>query len=469
MRYTSLLAFGLAGLALAKDGTTTETIDATDTTTDFSSTITGSSTSYNWSDASTITNASAQVPTGSYLTYTSVITLDNGDHKTVVSSSLNASATATGNQTLLHTSTTDSVTVLVGGGGTTTLGNNSMNATRTHASTSSTPTETNTTPCNGYSEFCMRNYSNITNVAAHNSPFVVPGNAASNQALKVTDQLNDGVRMLQFQAHNKSGEIHLCHSSCDMLDAGTLESYLAQVYQWMLKNPYNVVTFLMGNSDNLAPTAFVDSIEKSGLKNIIYSPPKAPMALDDWPTLSEMILSNKRAVFFMDYGANETAVPYIMDEFSQLWETPFSPTDRDFPCTVQRPPGLNHKDATNRMYMINHNLNLELNFGSISLLIPNTAYMVDTNSANETLYGSLGNMSERCTEKWDRPPNFLLVDYYNWGKPNGSVFEVAAKANNVTWNGDCCGSTSAAAHMAVASVSTMVLVAAGVQFLLATF
>jgi hypothetical protein len=41
----------------------------------------------------------------------------------------------------------------------------------------------------------MRNYSNITNVAAHNSPFVVPGNAASNQALKVTDQLNDGVRM----------------------------------------------------------------------------------------------------------------------------------------------------------------------------------------------------------------------------------------------------------------------------------
>lgn len=72
-------------------------------------------------------------------------------------------------------------------------------------------------------------------------------------------------------------------------------------------------------------------------------------------------------------------------------------------------------------------------------------------------------------EKWDRPPNFLLVDYYNWGKPNGSVFEVAAKANNVTWNGDCCGSTSAAAHMAVASVSTMVLVAAGVQFLLATF
>lgn len=155
----------------------------------------------------------------------------------------------------------------------------------------------------------------------------------------------------------------------------------------------------MGNSDTLPPTAFVPAIENSGLKNIIYSPPKAPMALDDWPTLSEMILSNKRAVFFMDYQANETAVPYIMDEFSQLWETPFSPTDRDFPCTVQRPPGLNHKDASDRMYMINHNLNLELSFSGISLLIPNTPLMVETNSANTSVYGSLGNMSARCTRK----------------------------------------------------------------------
>jgi hypothetical protein len=43
-------------------------------------------------------------------------------------------------------------------------------------------------------------------------------------------------------------------------------------------------------------------------------------------------------------------------------------------------------------------------------------------------------------EQWDRPPNFLLVDYYNIGSPNnGSVFEVAARANNVTYNRRCCG------------------------------
>jgi len=41
-------------------------------------------------------------------------------------------------------------------------------------------------------------------------------------------------------------------------------------------------------------------------------------------------------------------------------------------------------------------------------------------------------------DDWEgRPPNFLLVDFYNRG--NGSVFEVAAKMNNVTYNRPCCG------------------------------
>lgn len=31
---------------------------------------------------------------------------------------------------------------------------------------------------------------------------------------KVTQQLNDGVRLLQMQAHDNSGDIYLCHTSC---------------------------------------------------------------------------------------------------------------------------------------------------------------------------------------------------------------------------------------------------------------
>jgi hypothetical protein len=44
----------------------------------------------------------------------------------------------------------------------------SVSATATSTSTSVQPT--NTTPCNNYPEFCSRQYSNITEVSAHNSP-----------------------------------------------------------------------------------------------------------------------------------------------------------------------------------------------------------------------------------------------------------------------------------------------------------
>lgn len=34
------------------------------------------------------------------------------------------------------------------------------------------------------------------------------------QLSSVTQQLNDGIRMLQLQAHNNGGTIQLCHTSC---------------------------------------------------------------------------------------------------------------------------------------------------------------------------------------------------------------------------------------------------------------
>lgn len=70
------------------------------------------------------------------------------------------------------------------------------------------------------------------------------------------------------------------------------------------------------------------------------------------------------------------------------------------------------------------------------------------------------------TEKNGRPPNFLLVDYYNMGPFNGSVFEVAARANNVTYRGKCCGSTSLATHVAQPSAVNVALIIAMVAALM---
>jgi len=124
------------------------------------------------------------------------------------------------------------------------------------------------------------------------------------------------------------------------------------------------------------------------------------MAMDDWPTLGNMILHGKRLVVFMDYAANQNAVPWILDEFSQMWETPFSPTDAAFPCVTQRPPGLNRNQSLERMYMANHNLNLEVSVLGLSLLVPNTGVINTTNSDVVSQNSSLAAMADECESKY---------------------------------------------------------------------
>jgi hypothetical protein len=380
----------------------------------------------------------AATPTGSYQSYTSTIT--RASDTEVVYGSIYYSVTSVGTENVTITSTiapdatsAASITLLEG---TQSVAFATINSSAA-SSTSTAAQPINTTPCNGYAEFCDRVYSNITMIAAHNSPFVLVGNAAANQALPVTQQLNDGIRLLQAQAHVVNGTVFLCHTSCDILNAGTLEAYLTTVSTWVARHPFDVVTLLIGNGDYSNVSTYLPAFEGSGITRYVYNPPQMPMGLTSWPTLASMILSSQRVVVFMDYGANQTQIPWIQDEFSSMWETPFDPTDATFPCTQQRPPGLSVADAKGRMYLMNHNLNTEISLLGVSLSVPTTTLLNVTNAATPSLEGSLGNSTARCVQEWDRPPNFLNVDYYNNG--SGSVFEVAAKWNGVTYTQTCCG------------------------------
>ena len=248
--------------------------------------------------------------------------------------------------------------------------------------------------CNLSPSLCSRSYSNITYVGAHNSPFALPNNIASNQDYGVLTQLNAGIRMLQGQTHAVNDIVCFCHTTCNLLNAGPAESYFANVSAWLAANPYDVITVLIVNGDLLDVSNFTEPLEKSGLAKYAYTPDVVPMALSDWPTLEQLIESNQRAVIFMDYNADQTTVPYVLDEFSQLWETPFDPTDTNFPCTVQRPPGLSDAQAGGRLYMANHNLDSELIVTNETILIPDIAESNATNAL--TGYGSLGLAASNC-------------------------------------------------------------------------
>ncbi|GAB1313926.1 hypothetical protein MFIFM68171_04136 [Madurella fahalii] len=316
-------------------------------------------------------------------------------------------------------------------------------------STSVAPRPTNTRPCNNYPELCARKYSNITQVGCHNSPFVRQGSAAANQEFSVVSQLDDGVRFLQGQIQFpvNATQPHFCHTSCDLLDAGPITDWLRTVRDWVAAHPYDVVTILLGNGNYSTPDLYVPHIERSGILQYVYTPSVIPMQVEDWPTLGQMILSGQRVVMFLDYMANQTAYPWFMDQFSQMWETPFDPVDQTFPCTVQRPPGLSPEDAKKRLYLMNHNLNVEVSLLGQAILVPAVSQLNVTNAADG--FGSLGMAANNCRSDWERAPNILNVDYYNYGNYPGSVFEVAARMNNVTYNRQCCGPASAAGRVEV--------------------
>jgi hypothetical protein len=282
--------------------------------------------------------------------------------------------------------------------------------------------ERRATTCNGFSQFCDRSYGNITFVGAHDSYAVGINNVFANQDYNVTQQLNDGIRMLQTQAHNQSGTIQLCHTSCSLFNGGTLQSYLQSVQSWMNSNPNDVVSLLIVNSDGFLPTDYDTVFKAVGLDALSYSPPSATTSVGSWPSLGSLIDSGTRLITFMDAGADFTTVPHIIDEFTNVWETAFDLTDTTFDCNVNRTNG----DPSTEMFLINHFLD-QIILGQPT---PDPDAANVTNGVSGT--GSLGLQVQTCAAANGRNPNFMLVDFYEFG--GGSVFEVAATANGVTYD-----------------------------------
>ncbi len=151
--------------------------------------------------------------------------------------------------------------------------------------------------CNGAPALCGRRYSDVTYVGAHDSAFVglLP---TDNQFTSVAAQLGQGVRFLQAQSHSKKNNIELCHTTCAEKDAGTLTTYLAPIKSFLDANPNEVITLLLTNPDNVAVTQFDAVFQAVGLAPYAFAP-AGTLALDQWPTLGEMIASGKRLVVFM--------------------------------------------------------------------------------------------------------------------------------------------------------------------------
>lgn len=292
---------------------------------------------------------------------------------------------------------------------------------------SSSSSSSSSTACNNSPSLCSRAYNNITHLGAHDSPFLrdrsTSFSTSGNQYYNSTVQLDAGVRLLSAQVHKNgtssgADSWRLCHSTCDLLDAGSLVSWLKEIKTWMDAHPSEVVTVLIVNSDNATPAELGAQFSSSGLDKLAYVPPSTSSVPRTWPTLQSLINNGTRLMTFVaSLKEPSTEYPYLMDEFTFIFENDFeNESPSNYSCTPNRPTGLSTSSTGGRMFLMNHFLYSTQIFG---IQQPNDTYVNVTNAG--TGLGSLGSRLENCTGVYGKAPQFVLVDFFNVGPAMESV------------------------------------------------
>ncbi|KAI9931238.1 hypothetical protein ASPWEDRAFT_47522 [Aspergillus wentii DTO 134E9] len=290
------------------------------------------------------------------------------------------------------------------------------------------------TACNNSPDLCSKSYGEITHLGAHDSAFVQDssdGSVAANQYFGVKDQLDAGVRMVTAQVHKKDSEWHLCHSSCSLMDAGKVSTWLSTIKSWLDSNKNDVVTILLVNSDDASASDLHSEFKTAELVDYAYTPTSQTAAPSSWPTLQDMINNGTRLVTFvasLDASKN-TVAPYLMDEFTYVWENPYDVSSAsNFSCEPDRPANvkgdLSSALSSNRLPLMNHFLYQKT---ILDIEYPNSSYVSTTNAPSGGT-GNLGDTASDCKQKWSRQPTFILVDFFN----KGPAIETVDNLNGVS-------------------------------------
>ena len=101
-------------------------------------------------------------------------------------------------------------------------------------------------------------------------------------------------------------------------------AYLKHVAKFLKNNPNDVLTVLFTNPEGLSfADVWAPVFEAANVIQWAYVPPQNPMPYGAWPTLGEMIASDKRLVVFIDYvGTDGSTVDYLLPEFGMVRPSP---------------------------------------------------------------------------------------------------------------------------------------------------
>lgn len=282
--------------------------------------------------------------------------------------------------------------------------------------------------CNNSPELCSRPYNNVTYLGAHDSAFIRNESngysVAGNQFFTSPVQLDAGVRLLTSQIHKMETalgdtELHLCHSYCELYDAGSVGGWLSGIKLWLDANPNEVVTVLLVNEEGVSSTAIDQEFQTADIAHYAYTPASTTSAAQIWPTLGDLIDTGKRLIVFIQplTPPTNTEARYLLDQFVFTFENDYDNTGPDqFSCTANRPGELQGRTQealdSGRLPLMNHFLYDSLGFADIEM--PAVSDSDITNAASGGA-GNLGTAAGQCKTTYGKAPNYIVVDFFNVG------------------------------------------------------
>lgn len=189
-----------------------------------------------------------------------------------------------------------------------------------------------------------------------------------------------------------------------------------------------VVTVLLVNSDDATDSELSTIFTSANITGYAYTPSFSG-ATTSWPTLQELIDKNTRLMTFIASLSSNSNAPYLMDEFTYIWENQYDVTSAsNFSCLPNRPTTLSGDTASalasHRLPFMNHFLDQNVGLG---IQVPDVNAAATTNG--ETGAGNLLSAAQTCKSAYGgRQPNFILVDFFD----QGPAIDVVDQLNNVT-------------------------------------
>jgi hypothetical protein len=189
---------------------------------------------------------------------------------------------------------------------------------------------------------------------------------------------------------------------------------------------------LVVNSDSATASDLKGEFAAANIEEYAYTPPSTTTASTQWPTLNELISNGTRMISFVASldPASNTVAPYLLDEFTFIFETPYQITaPTNFSCTPDRPTvvqgDIQGATGSGRLSFMNHFLYSVEAFG---IEEPDSVNVTITNGPSGTGIGNLGDAAANCSSAWGKPPTFILVDFFD----QGPAIETVDKLNGVT-------------------------------------